>query len=416
MYIYLISYIFVKYTIDLFTKKISISNYPLILKRLLLLIKILYHNKIVKINGKYKFQLYLPAFPTKAFFHSLEKFNPNNKEPGPITVVFSMTKACSYKCPHCYQNKDDGKELDLELLKQTARDMQDIGVSMFDIEGGEPLIRFKRLIELLKAFDNRAELWVNTTGYSLTKEKAIKMREAGVFGVMISLHSPNPTEYDKFTRIEGSFEIALKAMKIFQEVGITTVVNCCPSLKDVENNNLQKTFDLAKNNNCSFVQVIHGKSAGGWLDKKDKMIKSKNLISKLQYYHMNYNNKATYNSYPSISAQVFEESPQHLGCTAGGVDRFYLNHEGEVQPCEFLNVSFGNVNEEPFKVIFKRMRKYFKKPGVKWLCCTEAHSINKIYQDNKLQKTPLPKANTIDLVKSWDKGTETKLYRDLGIY
>jgi hypothetical protein len=47
-----------------------------------------------------------------------------------------MTKACAYRCPHCYQRMDDGKEVEIEHLKQVVREMQDMGVCTFDIEGG----------------------------------------------------------------------------------------------------------------------------------------------------------------------------------------------------------------------------------------------------------------------------------------
>ena len=59
------------------------------------------------------------------------------------------------------------------------------------------------------------------------------------------------------------------------------------------------------------------------------------------------------------------------GCTAGGIERFYVNANGDVQPCEFVNVSFGNVNEEDFNNIYRRMRKYFRDPRTNWICCTE---------------------------------------------
>jgi len=41
--------------------------------------------------------------------------------------VYSMTKACSYACPHCYQRHDHGPDLEEDLLLGTARAVVDAG-------------------------------------------------------------------------------------------------------------------------------------------------------------------------------------------------------------------------------------------------------------------------------------------------
>ena len=52
-----------------------------------------------------------------------------------------------------------------------------------------------------------------------------------------------------------------------------------------------------------------------------------------------------------------------------------MGADGEVQPCEFLNVSFGNVRDEPFETILRRMREHLHTPSTDWLCCTQAETI-----------------------------------------
>lgn len=416
VYAYMFIYIWIVYTWQLLTMRKSATSYFGHLNNLIRVVKVVYANKVVMVNGKFKFQLYLPAFPSKPFFHAIAKYDPAVREPGPITVVFSMTKACPYNCPYCYQKNDKGQDLDIELLKKTAKEMQELGVAMFDIEGGEPLVRFDRLLNLMSAFDDRAELWVNTTGYKLTDEQALKLKQAGLYGVMISIHYPNAKQYDEFTGVEGAYDDALRAIKLFQKYGIVTAINFCPTAEVIRTGGVERLMELAKELDVSLVQTIHAKPAGGWLYQKDEIYEDPEMMRKLHHYHYLYNTSAISNQYPSILFQVFEESKEAFGCTAGGVERFYLNHEGEVSPCEFLNISYGNVKDEPFLDIFKRMRKDFEKPGCNWLCCSEAHSIGKCLKDKELSKTPIPKDYSIELVKSWNMGEETKLYQDIKIY
>ena len=164
----------------------------------------------------------------------------------------------------------------------------------------------------------------------------------------------------------------------------------------------------------AFVQVIHGKPSGAWLDRPEALRRDSHLVRRLARMHLEYNCGRARRGYPSLAVQVFEESPRAFGCTAGGVERFYLNHAGEVQPCEFLNVSFGNVTEEPFPAIFRRMRSYFETPGTDWLCCTQSPSIAERVRGGK--QTPLPASETTTLVRGWSRGEPTRLYRRLRLY
>jgi MoaA/NifB/PqqE/SkfB family radical SAM enzyme len=401
---------------DMLRGRLRVTRSLVWLRRLWLLVLTLRHNKVIAINGTYKFQVYLPAFPTPAFYHALRKYDPATKRPGPLSVVLSMTKACSYHCPHCYQRRDYGQEVDVGLLRGVVREMQDLGVCTFDIEGGEPMLRFERLCELLSGFDERAEIWVNTTGNGLTLEKARKMRELGVFGVYVSIHSADAATYDAFTGVPGSFDTAIAAVRTLHAVGIATAINYCASPGDVRENRVEALFDLACELRSAFVQVIHGKPAGAWLEKQGGWVDADDQLDRLRELHRTYNSLSRFRNYPCAAIQVFEEQASVFGCTAGGVERFYLNHAGEVQPCEFLNVSFGNVKDEPFMDIYKRMRSYFPVPGQNWLCCTEAASIAEGIRNQDPPKTPLLSLHTEQLVPQWKPGEPTRLYRKLGIY
>jgi MoaA/NifB/PqqE/SkfB family radical SAM enzyme len=301
----------------------------------------------------------------------------------------------------------------METLVATARGMQDAGVTLFDIEGGEPLLRADRMVELAEALDERAEIWMNTTGAKLTGEKADALMAAGLAGVMVSIHAPDAATHDAFTRVPGSFDVACEALVEFGRRGAFTVVNCCPTPETVRNGGVEAIVDLARRLDCDFVQVIHGKQAGGWLGERDDVYGEAEMIEGLRALHLEANDRP---GGPSVSAQVFEEQASLYGCTAGAVDRFYVGADGEVQPCEFLNISFGNVAEEGFPAILRRMRKHFATPRTDWLCVTQADAIRRIIAEKGLTRTPVPWEHTRELVESWDRGEETPLYRKLGIY
>jgi len=46
----------------------------------------------------------------------------------------------------------------------------------------------------------------------------------------------------------------------------------------------------------------------------------------------------------------------------GGLSHFYIDSAGNVNPCVFMPVSFGNIINDNFDKIFKRMRSVINKP------------------------------------------------------
>jgi MoaA/NifB/PqqE/SkfB family radical SAM enzyme len=361
-----------------------------------------------------KLHLYLPAYPAPAFFHALES-KLLRSPPGATTVVFSMTKACSYHCPHCYQRHDTGPDLPEERLLALARELQEAGVALFDLEGGEPLLRLPRLLRLLAVLDSRAEVWVNTTGAGLTPEAMQQLRAAGLYGFMVSIHSPRAEVHDQFTGVPGSFDLACRAVRLCRGTGGAAALNSVLAEDEIRRGGITELMALAKDLDADFVQLIHPKPAGLWLGRTEGMQRDAAFVAEVREQHRLYNSSRR-REYPALAAQVFEEAERVLGCTAGGVDRFYVNATGEVQPCEFLNLSFGNVTREPFATVFARMRSCFPEPCSDWLCCTQAGAIAAALRQQGTGATPLSQEATREVVAQWDRGRPTPLYRRLGIY
>lgn len=390
------------------------ADYVLFLIRALRLLLVFRHNKVVRVFNGFKLHLYLPAYPSPAFFYALES-KLLRTPPDPTTVVFSMTKACDYRCHHCYQRRDSGPDLDEDLMIRTAQAARDHGVALFDIEGGEPFLRYDRLLRLVQALDARCEIWINTTGAHAEPAMLATLQAAGVFGIMVSIHSSDAATHDAFTGVPGSFDTACRIVRDWRALGRVAALNSVLAEAEIEHGGLDRLMQLARTLDCDYVQLIHPKPAGQWLGRTEAMQTRPAVIDRVRREHLRYNSRRCPDD-PALAAQVFEEAEQVLGCTAGAVDRFYVNATGDVQPCEFLNLSFGNVCDEPFETIFERMRSHFRVPCADWLCCTQAAAIQRAFEAHRLERTPLPWSVTEPLVAAWNRGTPTPLYDKLGIY
>jgi MoaA/NifB/PqqE/SkfB family radical SAM enzyme len=400
------------YLPNVFRGKIKFGNFLFFIKRLLIFVKKLQHNKFVKINNEVKLDLYVPSFPTKAFYTACNKFLVTGKKMPCTTVLISITSKCIYSCKHCYQRLDKGKDIDIDKLISIVKILQDKGIAFFNIEGGEPFIEYEKLLKLCQSIDDRSEIWINSTGYKITKERLIELKNNNVKAIMFSMHSPNKNKFNEFMGKNNAFEIMENAIKLCHEVGILVSFNSCLMSEDFKNGNFEKIMDIVKIYNAAIIQIIKPKPSGAWLENenlkfdKEDLKQAKKKINK-------YNLEKEYNDYPTISAQIIEESSEVFGCTAGGTDRFYINAKGDLQPCEFLNISFGNINTDDFESIYTKMRTVFNTPGNFMLCEKYSNKVASLYKEYHLDSLPLDSNISKKVYENWDKGNITELYKKL---
>ena len=400
------------YLIEMIVGKITLKNYIRFLKRLNYFIGELRENKFVKIGKNTRLNLYIPGFPSRAFFTACDKFKVFDEKFPNTTVLISVTRVCRYKCKHCYQMKDGGKDVDINKLVEITKQLQKMGVAFFNIEGGEPFLVYDRLKKICEVIYDRSEIWVNSTGDGMTLERLQELKRFNVTAIMFSLHTSEPEKLNQFMGVKTAWQTLEKAIENCHKTGIAVAFNICLQKDDFYNGEFEKIMDRAKEFGATIIQLINPKPAGGWLESGVEKFSAEDIQQAKDLVHK-YNHLKKFHDYPAISAQINEEDRTMFGCTAGGTDRFYINATGEVQPCEFLNISFGNVNEEDFEGIYNRMRTTFAIPGEKWLCQEYSKDIYKLHKENNLNNLPLNKELSKEIYENWDRGEDTELYRNL---
>ncbi|MDD2497600.1 MAG: radical SAM protein, partial [Desulfitobacteriaceae bacterium] len=371
-----------------FKGEMSFRRFILLLKRLLFFLSKMQHNKFVEIDGRTRLGLYVPGFPSPAFQTACNKFTRFEEKLPCTTVLISLTSACPYHCRHCYQKLDQGKDVDIDILAGTVKKLQDMGIAFINIEGGEPFIVYDRLKSICSVIDDRSEIWVNSTGAGMTPEKLNELKAMNVTAVMFSLHSPDVDTFNSFLGKDNAWETMKAGVKMCHDAGLAVAFNTCLMRDDFYNGNFEKIMDTAKDLKACLVQLIKPKPAGGWLEREDLELTLDDAEFIKAKVHK-YNLEKTYAHYPAISAQIIEEDKNVFGCTAGGTDRFYINAKGDVQPCEFLNISFGNISTDDFADIYQKMRIIFDKGKDCFLCEKYAAKIHRLYREYNLKSLPL---------------------------
>jgi MoaA/NifB/PqqE/SkfB family radical SAM enzyme len=355
-----------------------------------------------------RIDLYVPGFPGPAFYTACKKFSVIRQKLPCATALISVTSACRYDCPHCYQRFDKGKDMPIETLVNAVRQLQNLGVAFFNIEGGDPFLVYERLRQVCAAIDSRSEIWINSTGDGMTLEKLKELKRLNLTTIMFSLHTADPGVLNQFMHSDLAWDTMIKGIDLCHRADVPVAFNACITKEVFFNGEFEKIMEKAKELNGCLLQLIKPKPAGGRMGAGVETISPGDMASILHKIH-SYNHGSNYRQYPPISAQIIEESPEVFGCTAGGADRFYINAKGDMQPCEFLNLSFGNIVQEDFSAVYNRMRSCFEKPGQKWLCEAYAAAIRELAGKDAVLPLDPEKSKTI--YQAWDRGKPTELYK-----
>lgn len=396
---------------ELFSGKISLANFVRFLQRLLYFLKKVSRNKFFLWQGRVKLDLYIPDFGTPAFWHAARKFMTFGEKLPCSTVLLSVTKVCRFHCEHCYQRHDLGPDTEIATLIPVAQSLQDQGVAFFNIEGGDPFLRLPELQALCSSLDHRSEIWINSTGDGATREALATLKQTSPLkSVMFSMHSADPEVVNGFMRSRRAWSLMEEGIANCLAEGVAPAINTCIQKPGFYDGTFEAIMEQAQRLGVTVVQIIHPKPSGGWLDHPFEHF-SRADMDNLKAKVEKYNHHRDYRNYPAIYAQALEEEASMYGCTAGGTDRFYINAKGDVQPCEFLHLSFGNIRQEPFQAIYQRMRDAFPSGHEDWLCEKYAPLIARIKDEEGLLSLPLSPELSQRVISQWSRGRQTDLYR-----
>jgi MoaA/NifB/PqqE/SkfB family radical SAM enzyme/SAM-dependent methyltransferase len=316
------------------------------------------NEKVIEFDGRFVLNTHFPPYPSGAF----DNFAEHISEMGDaakrrlFSVTLAVTNRCNYRCWHCYNAGRNQRDIPLSVLKDAARQLKELGVVNVTLTGGEPLLRAD-LEEVAGAFGENACLNLNTTGYGLTPERARAIRDSGVFGVGISLDSLNPAEHDRMRGREGAFKTALDALHSVADNGLYPYIIAVATHEFLQPERFWKFIRFASEQGAREVHLLEPVAAGKLAGNTDVVLNEADKQLLLDYQKT----IARDESLPILSCFLYLESSNAFGCGAG-LTHLYIDGSGEVCPCNFVPLSFGNIADEPLVRILDRMGCHFCKP------------------------------------------------------
>ena len=318
----------------------------------LFLFKYLRKFRAKKVGDNLILHSHLPPLNSKAYTRFIKE-HLLSKTDGPSHAQIAITNACPQNCEYCYNKERKGKVIDTQTIKKVIKDLKELGVFWLGFTGGEPLLQ-KDIVELTECAGDDCAVKLFTTGCTLTKQLAKDLKNAGLFSVSVSLDHWQEEKHDKVRRYPGAFQTALKAIEIFKDVGgIHVGVSAVLSRDMIKKNQVEEFLDflIGMEIHEAWLSECKPSIEEFWTD--DLVISEKERLNLVKL-------QDRYNKAGKITVNYLGhfEGKEHFGCNAGH-KMVYVDAFGEVSPCVFIPISFGNVSEMPIKTIFEEMRKLF---------------------------------------------------------
>lgn len=380
----------------------EVSKFPVsVLLRLPALYK---DDKLTKMGKCTVVNSFMPPFPGEAFdrlVSSVERLI--RKEVVPLSCYIAVTNKCRYNCWHCSKAFRKETELSLPELKSLVHQLIDLGVSIIGFTGGEPLLR-PDLEEAIREIGTKASTILFTTGDGLTLERAASLKESGLFGVAISLDSPHSDIHNQLRGREDAFEIALKAVGVSLKSGFYTMLQVV-ARKDLVNAGMLEYVEFARQLGVHEIRVIEPMPTGNLVNMKECLLTPQERQS-LKDLHIEINRRK---DYPTMACFAYIEDESLYGCGAG-LQHLYVDAQGNVCPCDFTPLSFGNIKEERLESAWKRLREAFKRPRSRCFVLENASGIRESFDG----KFPLDKEESIKICRKCRDDKLPRYYRLLG--
>jgi MoaA/NifB/PqqE/SkfB family radical SAM enzyme len=316
-------------------------------------------SRFVKVQNRFYWSENIPGWPSKAlevFIRNELNRGVNTPVASPLqTAIFAITSRCGLRCKHCYEwdNLDAEEHLGTAELMTILYKFQQTGLTHIQFSGGEPLARFDDLITLISRAQETMDCWILTSGYGLTPEKAVQLKNAGLTGAIISLDHWDETAHSEFRNNPRSFYWVREAAKNCREADILVSLSLCATREFTNQTNLYNYLELARQWGASFIRVLEPRSTGRFKGK-DVMLNPES-IRLLEDFFQKTNRDKEWEDYPIVMYPGFHQ--RKVGCFGAGDRYLYVDSKGDVHACPFCQHAVANAVTDSLPDALSLLRK-----------------------------------------------------------
>lgn len=293
----------------------------------------------------------------------------------PFIAIWEVTQACDLACVHCRASAQPlrhPEELSTAEGKQLIDQIATWKVPVFVLTGGDPIKRpdLFELISYAREVGVRVSLTPSATPL-LTREVIVRLKEAGLARLAVSMDGASAATHDAFRGLSGSFARTLDAVRWANEVGLPIQINTTFSRRNIGEIDqivalmeqlritLWSVFFLVPTGRGKLNDLLSADEFEGVFAKLGQLSTSATFdikTTEAQHYRrymlqqkVAEKRAGTLHVETRVSTDEIGRAPRGLNDGKGFV---FISHKGEVFPSGFLPVSAGSIREQSLASIY----------------------------------------------------------------
>jgi cyclic pyranopterin phosphate synthase len=263
----------------------------------------------------------------------------------------SVTDRCNFRCNFCMPRNliwlDRKELLTFDEITRLARIFARMGVTKIRLTGGEPWVRrgVEKLVATLAKVEGIESVSMTTNGYFL-EEMAAKLKEAGLKGVTVSLHSLEPERYEEIIGVRGVFEKVVRGIRRAIDVGLWPVKVNVVVTRGCNDDEILDFAELARRTGISVRFIEYMPFDGERLWRPELVVSGEEILRAIEEKYELVPLEREPGS-TSLNFRFADGAPGTIGVITSitrpfcsDCDRVRLTANGKLVPCLFSKVEY----------------------------------------------------------------------------
>lgn len=278
----------------------------------------------------------------EAFFRGTKEIRKNRKKYDcniPWLILFDPTSACNMHCTGCWSGTYGHKHnLSFEDMDKIVTQGKELGVYLYMMTGGEPLVRKKDILKLAEKH-NDVEFSLYTNSTLIDEDFCKEVVRLGNLTFQLSIEGTPETNDER--RGAGHYAAVMRAMDLLKKYGILFGTSICYTRHNIEAVTSDEFLKMISDKGARFGFYFHYMPVGNNAapELMPTMEQRKYMIERIRYVR---SSASDIEFYP----MDFQNDGEFVGgCIAGGRNYFHINSAGDAEPCVFIHYSNANIHD-----------------------------------------------------------------------
>lgn len=279
----------------------------------------------------------------EAFFRGTKMIRKNREIYNcniPWLILFDPTSACNMHCVGCWSGTYGHKHnLSFEDMDKIVTQGKELGVYLYMLTGGEPLVKKKEILQLAEKH-NDVEFSIYTNSTLIDDDFCKEVVRLGNITFQLSIEGTPETNDSR--RGDGHYEKVMKAMDMLKKYGIIYGTSICYTRHNIEAVTSDEFLKMISDKGARFGFYFHYMPVGNNAapELMPTMEQRKYMIDRIRYIR---SEKSDIEFFP----MDFQNDGEYVGgCIAGGRNYFHINSAGDAEPCVFIHYSNANIHDK----------------------------------------------------------------------